>query len=168
MPASVLAMEALYFCSMYSRQESAQLKQQFWTAFGQYMNPVFSADGEKQNWVNYRTGEKDIAFRMTADNRKASISIELSHRDEGIRQLYFDQFLQFRSLLTEALQEEWNWALQSFNETGRPVATISATLPGVSIFRKEDWPQIISFFKPRIMALDEFWSGVKYAFAALR
>ena len=160
--------EAYYFCSMYSRQETAQLKQQFWTAFGQYMNPVVSADGEKQNWVNYRTGEKDIAFRMTADNRKATISIELSHRDEGIRLLYFDQFLQFRHLLTDVLQEEWNWDLQSFNDGGRAVSTISVTLSGVSIFRKEDWPQIISFFKPRIMALDEFWSGVKYAFAALR
>ncbi|RYZ23162.1 MAG: DUF4268 domain-containing protein, partial [Chitinophagaceae bacterium] len=36
------------------------------------------------------------------------------------------------------------------------------------IFRREDWPELISFFKPRIVALDAFWSEAKYFFEALR
>ena len=38
---------------------------------------------------NYKTGEKDIAFRMHADNRKADIAIELTHSDPEIRQIFF-------------------------------------------------------------------------------
>jgi hypothetical protein len=34
----------------------------------------------------------------------------------------------------------------------------------VSILQKNDWPALISFFKTRIIALDEFWSSVKYDF----
>jgi hypothetical protein len=38
----------------------------------------------------------------------------------------------------------------------------------VSIFEKEDWPQMISFFKRRMIALDQFWSTARYGFDELR
>ena len=153
---------------MYSKQEAARLKQEFWTAFGQYMAPVLSAEGLKTNWVNYKTGEKDIYFRMEADNKKASIAIELTHRDEGIRLLYFEQFLQLKNVLNDALQEEWTWAGQISDANAQTISRIYKELNGVSVFKKENWPEIISFLKPRIVALDEFWSAVKYGFEALR
>jgi hypothetical protein len=60
---------------MYSKQEASLLTQQFWTSFGQYLVPVLSAEGEKINWINYKTGEKDIRFTMMTGNRTAKISI---------------------------------------------------------------------------------------------
>jgi hypothetical protein len=38
----------------------------------------------------------------------------------------------------------------------------------VSIFNKEDWPQLISFFKQRMIALDQFWSMAQYGFDELQ
>lgn len=153
---------------MYSKQQAAQLKQQFWTALGQYMQPVFSAEGERINWINYKTGEKDIYFRMQADNKKAFIAIELTHKDTGLQALYFEQFKQLQSLLNEALNEEWIWQLHAHDEHGKYISRIYTELNDVSIFKQEDWPQLISFFKPRITALDEFWSTAKHVFEMLR
>jgi hypothetical protein len=153
---------------MYSKQEASQLRQEFWTAFGQYMTPVLSAEGEKMNWVNYKTGEKNIAFRMHADNKAAVVAIEITHKDRDIRQLYFEQFLQLKNLITEALGEEWTWQPHTEDEYGKAMSRIFTSITGVSIFKKEDWPTLISFFKPRIIALDEFWSNARYAFEALR
>jgi hypothetical protein len=153
---------------MYSRQEASQLRQEFWTVFGQYMTPVLSAEGEKINWINYKTGEKDISFRMQADNKKASVAIELTHKDKDIQQLYFEQFLQLKRIFNETAGDEWNWMLLTHDENGRMISRIYAEHTGVSIYKKEDWPTLISFFKPRIIALDEFWSQAKYTFEALR
>jgi hypothetical protein len=153
---------------MYSKQQASQLRQEFWTIFGQYMNPITSADGEKINWVNYKTGEKYVSFRMEADNKKATIAVELSHRDEDIQQIYFEQFIQFKKLFDETLKEEWHWQLHTFDESGKLISRIYKEETEVSIFQKQDWPELISFFKPRIIALDEFWSSVKYAFERLR
>ena len=36
----------------------------------------------------------------------------------------------------------------------------------VNILNKSDWPNIISFFKQRIIALDLFWSLAKVTFEA--
>jgi hypothetical protein len=153
---------------MYSRQEASKLKQEFWTTFGQYMSPILSAEGEKVNWVNYKTGEKNIAFRMHADNKNAIIAIELTHKDKDIQQIYFEQLLQFKSMFDDAVNEEWNWQLHTYDEHGKAISRIYKEQPALSIFQKSDWPGLISFFKSRIIALDEFWSSVKYAFESLR
>lgn len=153
---------------MYSKQQASQLRHEFWTSFGQYMSPISSAEGEKINWINYKTGEKNIAFKMHADNKRASIAIELSHKDKEIQQIYFEQFLQFKNRFTETMMEEWNWQLNVFGDDGKLVSRIYKEKTGVNIFQKTDWPELISFFKPRIIALDEFWSNVKYVFESLR
>ncbi|MEP7319001.1 MAG: DUF4268 domain-containing protein [Panacibacter sp.] len=152
---------------MYSRREASQLKQRFWTAFGQYMLPVFSAEGEHINWINYKTGAKDIYFRMNADNKKATIGITLTHKDAELQALYFDQFKQLKAMLEDALQEEWIWLLHTADEHEKLVSSIYAEINNVSVFNKAEWPQLISFFKPRIIALDAFWSNAKYAFEAM-
>jgi len=153
---------------MYSKKEASQLRQEFWTAFGQYMNPILSAEGEKINWINYKTGEKNIWFRMKADNKNAAIGIELTHQDKEIQQIYFDQLVQFKNLFADTIAEEWNWQLHAVDEQGKIVSGINIQKTGVSIYQKKDWPELISFFKLRIIALDTFWCSVKYAFENLR
>lgn len=153
---------------MYSKQEAAQLKQRFWTSFGQYMQPVLSAEGEYINWINYKTGEKDIYFRMRADNKQTYIAIELTHKDAVVQSLYYEQFKQMQSMLHDALSEEWIWQLHVHDEHGKPISRIYKELNCIGIFKKDNWPQMISFFKPRIIALDNFWSSAKYVFEALR
>ena len=153
---------------MYSKQEASQLRQEFWTAFGQYMSPVLSSEGEKINWINYKTGEKDIYFRMNADNKKASIGIELTHKDTGIQELYFEQFEQLKKLLENALEEKWIWHSHICDEHGKIISRIYTEISDVSVFKRENWAQLITFFKPRMMALDAFWSTAKYTFEAMR
>ena len=153
---------------MYSKQEAGKIKQEFWTAFGKYMSPVLSADGEKINWLNYKTGEKDIYFRMDADNKKASIGIEITHKDTGLQALYYEQFYQVKHLLFDAVHEEWLWQPQTLNEHGQNISRIFIMEQPLNIFNRNDWPALISFFKPRMIALDEFWSTAKYVFETLR
>ena len=149
---------------MYTKQEESKHKQAFWTTFGQYMQPALSADGVKTNWINYKTGIAGIHFKMDAGNRQASIAIVLSHSDPNVRQFHYDQFLLLRTMLHDTLGEVWRWQPNAENEYGKIQGIISRELPNININRTEDWPLLISFFKPRIMALDAFWSNTKYGF----
>lgn len=152
---------------MYSRAETAKIRKDFWTAFGQYMKPVPNADGLKVNWQNYKTGVKQIFFRMKAERGFASIGIELNHKDEEMQELVFGQFQEFKKLLEAELEEEWDWELHAFDESGNVVSRIQTVLDKVNVMDKNDWPAIISFLKPRIIALDAFWSNIKPAFEDL-
>jgi hypothetical protein len=152
---------------MFSKQEMAILKQQFWTSFGQYMTPVPSAEGFKINWVNYKTGVKDLHFKMLAGNTAATISIVMAHAITSRQTLFFNQFMRVKNLLQDALQEDWQWALHMQDENNKTVSCIYTSFSGVNIFKKEDWPAVISFFKPRMIALDSFWNEVKFGFEDL-
>ncbi len=153
---------------MYSKQEASQLKKEFWTVFGQYMTPVLSAEGEKISWINYKTGVKDIYFRMNADAQQGTVALQLSHTDEGLQQLYYKQLLSVKKVLEQTAGNNWIWQRAVTNEYGKTISQVTKYLPNVSIYKKEDWPALITFFKNNIIALDEFWSGVKYGFEALR
>lgn len=149
---------------MYTKEQASQIKQAFWKAFGQYMALHQSADGLKINWINYKTGIKHLSFKMQADQKTACITIELSHPNTGIQELMFEQFVSLKKILNEHLREDWNWELHTIDEYCKPVSSISKCIDQVNILNQNDWPQLISFFKPRIIALDEFWNTAQYGF----
>lgn len=149
---------------MYSKQEASLLRKEFWTTFGQYMRPVANSDGEFINWVNYKTGSKHIYFRMDADNNGASVAIELRHPDAAMRNDFFEKFNQLKTMLHQITDEQWNWKATAIDENGKAFSSIGIAINNVSVFNKKDWPAIISFLKPRIIALDSFWNLVKDGF----
>ena len=153
---------------MYTREEASQLRQKFWTTFGQYMAPVLSAEGLRTNWINYNTRLKHVNFRMQAGKTTASVAIEISHPDIELQELFYEQFLTLKTMLHETMNETWDWQLHTTDENGKTICRISKTIAPVNVFNKEDWPKLISFFKPRIIAFDEFWSNAQYSFDELR
>lgn len=153
---------------MFSKAEASLIRQEFWTTLGRYLRPLSSADGEKVNWINYKTGVKHVYFRMQAENRLARIAIEITHYDTGIQELFYEQFLELKTMLHSYLGEEWEWQLHYTDMEGKIISRIYKELPNASIFNRDDWPKLISFFKPRIIALDEFWSAGKYSFDVLK
>lgn len=128
------------------------------------MRPITGANGNTVNWINYRTGTRDLYFRMDAGSKYASVSIELKHSDSGQHQHYYEQLEQVRSILEQETGEKWDWVKEIEDENGQMISRISITLKGVNIFNEADWPAVISFFKPRIIALDRFWNHVKEEF----
>jgi hypothetical protein len=148
---------------MFSKQEAAQLRKEFWTVFGQYMSPILSAAGEKISWINYKTGVKGVQFKMEAIGNKASIAIEIAHPNQLTHQSLFNQLASLKEMLHNSLNEEWTWLFSTKDEHGKVLSRVYKETEA-SILKKEDWPILISFFKPRIIALDEFWSNAKYGF----
>ncbi|RYY18948.1 MAG: DUF4268 domain-containing protein [Chitinophagaceae bacterium] len=146
---------------MYSKQEASLIRKEFWTSLGLYMRPLQGADGMPVNWLNYKTGIRHFYFRMDANNKTASIAIELRQPDAETREHYFNRLQLLRSMLVEQAGEEWSWELNSLDEDGKPISRIGIEITGVNIFNKADWPAIISFLKPRMLALDNFWGQAK-------
>ncbi|RZJ77103.1 MAG: DUF4268 domain-containing protein [Flavobacterium sp.] len=152
---------------MYSKEEASKLRQQFWITFGKYLKPIPSAEGLPINWVNYKTGVKNVFFKMDADQYKSVISINIQHQDATTREQFYDQFLALKNIFNDVVNEEWEWELNAVNEYGVPQAQISKSITNLSVFNQQHWPELISFLKPRIIALDEFWTDVKPIFEQL-
>ncbi|HMR92398.1 MAG TPA: DUF4268 domain-containing protein [Chitinophagaceae bacterium] len=146
---------------MYTRQEASQIRKRFWTLFGQYMKPVPGASGQAINWLNYKTGKKNIYIRMEAERDCAAIRLELRHPDAALRQYYFEQVNNFKQLLSNDTGPEWCWPATAINTGSSAAVIVEARVEGVNVMEESGWPQIISFLKPRIIALDQFWEAIK-------
>ena len=149
---------------MYSKAEKSNTKKEFWTLFGMYMKPVPNAEGEIINWINYKTGVKHIYFRMDADTKLCSIAVEIKNPLKEKRKIAFDKFVSLKKIFNETCGDGWLWIENSFDEDGSPLSKIFYEKHGLNIMRKEDWSEIISFFKKRIVKLDKFWAVVKVNF----
>jgi hypothetical protein len=148
---------------MYTRQETSLIRQQFWTRFGQYMKPVLGASDQEINWINYKTGIRNLLFRMESVNDRTSISIVLEHPDTVTRKHYFERLLAMKSLFEQIAGAEWSWK-EEVTLNGKTVSSIEKILEGPTINEEQYWPAIIPFLKSGIMALDQFWYEVKDQF----
>jgi hypothetical protein len=71
-------------------------------------------------------------------------------------------------MLQGYVSEEWEWSLHTSDANGKIISRIYKEIKPVNVFNQDDWPTLITFFKSRIIALDEFWSDAKYSFDSLK
>ena len=132
------------------------------------MAPVPNADGEKVNWINYKTGFKEVQFKLETTRKSAIAGIYLTHRDIELQELFFEKFKEQELILKELTGHRWDWQLHHTEENRKIVSRIFQEKKGLSVFNKDHWPELISFFKSRIIALDTYWSMARYSFDELR
>jgi hypothetical protein len=125
------------------------------------MSPILSATGEPVNWMNYITGVKHVYFRMDVTVSYARISIELKHPDPVQQKEYYDRLKTVKEILEQETGESWKWEEGILDEDGASISRIEKTLYEVNVLNEDDWPAIISFLKPRLIALDSWWVQVK-------
>lgn len=128
------------------------------------MAPVLSANGEKVNCINYKTGISHVNFRMNATTDDVLVAIEILHKDEVFASSIYQQFFLLKENLHSTLTEPWLWEEIVENESNQLLSRISKRHTGTNVLMEKDWPVIISFLKPRIIALDKFWCEYKFIF----
>ena len=138
---------------MYSKEEAAKLRHEFWIAFGRYMQPVPSATGEPVNWLNYKTGIKGIQFKKDALQKYAFVSIDI-RGDEFFREKIFGYFKSLYAIFSP----EWQWYPNAIDEHGKEFSRIIIEEQGINLFDKEQWPVLISFFKNESIFFDALWA----------
>ena len=152
---------------MFDKEFVKNTKTEFWTSFGKYMRKYKGFEYKRVRWVNYRTGVKDVYFRLEATHEKATFSIDIQHKDDDIRELYYEQFLELKAALHSSLEMELEWIPLAYDEIGWPKCQLKDELEGVSIFNKDDWGSIFQFFEKRMVATHLFWVDFKEVFDQL-
>ncbi len=107
----------------------------------------------------YKTGIKDLYFRVEVDNRSASVFIEMAQRDLVVQQLLYERFEMFRNILQTYLKEDWVWIQEKYDEQGKIISIIEVKMENVSVFRETDWIMIFFVFKASIIGFRQVLGG---------
>jgi hypothetical protein len=151
---------------MFSKNEKKQFNADFWNAFGLYMKKYNQRIG-RVKWVNYRSNVKDVFFRLDITPKKARFSIEIQHADDGIRELFYDQFLELKGVIGGTVGEDLIWEKESFNNFSQPASSIYCELDNVSVYKREDWQKTFQFFEKKMVGLHKFWEEFQEIFKNL-
>ena len=122
---------------MFSKDEAAKLRKEFWTSFGKSF---------PRKWLLYNTKIKGLAFKFVADRKKAMVCLDLENPDELTNMLYYDQLLSLKALLEAELPEViFNDAYELDN--GKIIRRIYVPFEGkFSIHNKNTWRDCYEFF----------------------
>jgi len=133
---------------MYSKQESQQLKREFWVAF---------AEKYSRKWVLYDTKIKDFSFKFYVDNKKAQVLIDIEHRNDDKRIAYFEKLEALKKILEEEFITDLVFEKNYTLESGKTISRIWVEKSGVGFSNRNNWETIFDFFFEKMNALEMFY-----------
>ncbi|MDD4150657.1 MAG: DUF4268 domain-containing protein [Bacteroidales bacterium] len=143
---------------MYSREEAANIRKEFWVAFDVYSRKYI---GAKRKWITYNTGLKDIALKFDIDRENAKVMLVIEHKSEDKRFDIFVRLKELEMLFEEHLGEGWTWNEQMQTDSSKNVCAIYKILDNVNIYNKNDWSKVFDFFAIEMMKLEDAFEEFK-------
>jgi len=133
---------------MYSKEETQRLKREFWVAF---------AEKYPRKWVLYDTKIKDFSFKFYVDNKKAQVLIDIEHRNDEKRTIYFEKLESLKSILEDDFVKDLVFEKNFVLENGKTISRIWVEKSGVSVSNSKYWDEIFDFFNEKMHAIEMFY-----------
>ena len=118
---------------MFSREESAKMRQEFWTSFGKSF---------PRKWILYQTKIKGLSFKFNFDTKKAMVLMEIEGSLEH----------RIRDFLPNMVYAE-SYKL----ENGKEVSCVFVEKMGMCIHNRETWQEAMLFLNENMIKMEDFW-----------
>ncbi|WP_111659534.1 DUF4268 domain-containing protein [Olleya aquimaris] len=137
---------------MFSKEESKQLKQLFWTSFGKSF---------PRKWILYNTKLKGVSFKFYFDNKKAMVTLDVED-DLEYRIKYWEKLTALKSILLDDYLPDAIYDEAYLLDNGKEISRIYVTLPQkVSIHNKNTWQDVMVFFNTHMSLFEAFFEEYK-------
>lgn len=133
---------------MYSKEETQRLKREFWIEF---------SEKYPRKWILYDTKIKDFSFKFYADNKKAQVLIDIEHRTDEKRIVYFEKLESLKTILEDNFVKDLVFEKNFTLENGKTISRIWVEKNSLSISNKNHWDEIFDFFYEKMNALEMFY-----------
>ena len=137
---------------MFSKEESKQIKQLFWTSFGK---------SYPRKWILYNTKIKGVSFKFHFDNKTAHVALDLEDNLEN-RINCWEKLLALKTILREDYLSEAQFEETFFLENGKEISRVYVQLDQkVNIHNKNHWQRVMEFFNEKMSQFEAFFEEYK-------
>ncbi len=137
---------------MFSKSESKQIRQEFWTSFGKEY---------PRKWLLYNTKIKDVTLKFTFTTKKAQVSIDVEPQDPIIKEYYFEKIVSLKNILISEYLPEVIFDEHYTLENGKVISRVYVELSDVSVHKKASWDQAMQFLSDNMSLLEAFFLEYK-------
>ena len=136
---------------MFSKEEAATLRKEFWTSFGKSF---------PRKWLLYNTKIKDFNFKFVADKKQALVCLDIESYDRNKNELLFGQVLELQNILTEDYLPDAIFDELYLLDTGKIIHRIYVKYNGeFNIHNKNTWQGAYLFFNEAMHQFEEFYEN---------
>ncbi|MCK7590460.1 DUF4268 domain-containing protein [Subsaxibacter sp. CAU 1640] len=137
---------------MFSKEESRQLREEFWISFGKSF---------PRKWILYDTKIKGLSFKFHFDTKTALVALDLEDDLEN-RINYWEKLQSLKSILKEEFLPEAIFEEEYYLENGKEISRIYVQLEEkVSIHNKNTWREVMVFFNETMALFEDFFEDYK-------
>jgi hypothetical protein len=134
---------------MYSKEEAAKVRKEFWTSFGKSF---------PRKWLLYNTKIKGFSFKFVADKKIALVCLDLEHPNEIQNELLFEQLESLKTILSQEYIQEPIFDSNYELESGKIIKSIYVQLPKkFNIYTKDTWRDCFEFFVKNMSQFELFF-----------
>lgn len=146
---------------MLSKTEQKEKNTIFWNDFKTDIKKIMSSSGRRINWLNYPTEAKDLYLRLHADGKGCSISFDIQSKDDGVREVIWEQMGELKAVFLAEMIDEGEWIEHYILPDERIISRIKWERTDLDYFKESDIPLIYAFFKEKLIAFDRFYQEYK-------
>ena len=138
---------------MFSKEESALLRKEFWTSYGKSF---------PKKWLLYNTKIKGFSFKFVADRKKALVCLDIEHPDEVVNQLLYNQLLSLKNILLSQYLSKTVFNDSYKLDSGKVIHRIYIEhTEKFSIHNKNTWQDCYQFFTKTMPKFESFFYEYK-------
>lgn len=146
---------------MYSKEDKKALNQLFWDGFKKEMRQYNSREKQNVKWLNYPTGIKHVYLRLHADENGAFLNYDIQLKDDSIRELFWDQCLELKTVLENAMDTPTLWFQNLVSPEGFSFNRIQWASGEFDFYNEADWKDLYAFLKKTVISFDAFYQEFK-------
>ena len=152
---------------MFSKDEEKALRNAFWSTLITRMQKKRGASGRRLNWFKYPTGLRDIYIRTEVDTTGCKVCIDLQFKNDGIRELFYEQFLETKKAFEDTVKVPVKWHANYKHSYGTVISRISIENNNTNLFVQEDWAEMHDFISNGLINIDSYWNDFGELYKAL-
>ena len=134
---------------MFSREEAAQIRKEFWIAFGKSF---------PRKWIKYNTQIKGFSFKFVAERKYAMVVLDIEHPDDIYNELLFEQLLSLKTILKDEYIPELIFDNAYELDSGKVIKRLYVKFPNkFSIYNKNSWRDCFEFFVETMTQFELFY-----------
>ena len=133
---------------MFSREESKNIREEFWTGFGKQYS---------RKWILYDTKMKELQLKFSFDNKTVKVSMDIFSRDALIRTYYFEKITALKTILLTNYLPDATFEESFLLPEGKTISSIFVELEHVNIHNRKDWLSVYEFFYEKMNLMEAFF-----------
>lgn len=136
---------------MFSKEESRQLREEFWIAFGKSF---------PHKWILYKTKVKGLSFKFHFDLKSALVSMDIDTDLEQRLQLW-EKLVALKFILKEEYLPDVIFEDLYPLDNEKEISRIYVELKEVSIHNKNSWRDTMEFLYRSMIQFEAFFTEYK-------